>query len=58
VADTTGDGPEEILTAPGPGAGPHARVFRVTAAVGVLEVASFFAYPPGDAAGLFVAAGP
>jgi hypothetical protein len=58
AADVDGDGRAEILVAPGPGAGPHVRALTLGAAGGVVEVASFLAYPPGDTAGLFLAAGP
>ncbi|PYR59245.1 MAG: hypothetical protein DMF85_08335 [Acidobacteria bacterium] len=52
----------EIVTAPGPGGGPHVRVFNgagtpFTSAALPNFVNSFFAYTPGFAGGVFVAAG-
>ncbi len=52
--DVTGDGFEDVITAPAPGAPPHVKVFDgVTGA----EVRSFFAFDPAFVGGLFVAAG-
>lgn len=54
TGDVTGDGVEDIITAPGPGGGPHIKVINsVTGAV----VHSFFAYAANFAGGVFVAAG-
>jgi uncharacterized protein YkwD len=54
TADVTGDGVEDIITAPGPGGGPHIKVFN--SVTGEL-VHSFFAYAPAFTGGVFVAAG-
>jgi hypothetical protein len=58
VADVNGDGRAEILTAPGPGGGPHVRAFRLAADGAAEEAAGFFAYPPADRGGLSVSGGP
>jgi uncharacterized repeat protein (TIGR01451 family) len=51
VADLDGDGLADILTAPGPGGGPHVRAFSgVTGA----EQASVLVYPPGFTGGVFI----
>jgi hypothetical protein len=55
VADADGDGQREILTAPGPGAGPHVRVFRLFPGGAVGEVAALFAYDPSFTGGVFLA---
>lgn len=52
--DVNGDGVADLLTAAGPGGGPHVRAF--SGATGG-EVASFFAYSPNFTGGVFVAAG-
>jgi hypothetical protein len=53
TADVTGDGVPDIITAPGPGGGPHVRVFDgVTFAV----VREFMAYDPAFTGGVFIAA--
>jgi hypothetical protein len=53
AADTTGDGKAEIITAPGPGGGPHIKVFK---ADGTL-LNQFFAYAGDFHGGVNVAAG-
>jgi hypothetical protein len=58
ACDFDGDGRDEIVTAPGPGGGPHVRVFKVNAAgTPVAELASFLAYPVEFTGGVFVACG-
>jgi hypothetical protein len=54
AGDVTGDGRADVVTGPGPGGGPHVRVFD---GVTLAEVVSLFAYDPGLLTGLFVAAG-
>jgi hypothetical protein len=54
--DVDGDGRADVITAAGPGGGPHVRAWRITA-LGGEEIAGFMAYDPGFRAGLFVAAG-
>jgi hypothetical protein len=54
TGDVNRDGIPDILTAPGPGGGPHVKV--VNGATGGL-LYSFFAYPANFYGGLFVAAG-
>ena len=53
VGNTDGLGAEEIVTAPGPGGGPHIRVLRNE----TVGVASFMAYTPGFTGGVYVATG-
>jgi hypothetical protein len=53
TADVTGDGVPDVITAPGPGGGPHVKAFDgVTFAV----VREFMAYDPAFRGGVFVAA--
>jgi streptogramin lyase len=52
VGDVNGDGFADIVTAPGPGGGPHVEVFN-GADLSLLE--SFFAYDPLFTGGVFVA---
>lgn len=54
VADVNGDGVPDIITAPGPGGGPHIKVFD--GKTGSL-MTSFFAYNPNFQGGVFLAAG-
>jgi PKD repeat protein len=53
VADVDGDGRAEIVTGPGPGGGPHVKVFRADGAA----AGGFLAYAPEFRGGVFVAAG-
>jgi hypothetical protein len=52
VPDVDGDGLADLVTAAGPGGGPHTKVFRGTN--GAL-LKSFFAYDPAFLGGVFVA---
>lgn len=51
VGDLNGDGKAEIVTGPGPGGGPHIRVFDRN---GTLLSAGFFAYSESDRSGVLV----
>jgi hypothetical protein len=54
AGDVTGDGVPDVITAAGPGGGPHVKLFDgVTGA----EVRSFFAYDAAFTGGVFVGAG-
>ncbi|MCA9068620.1 MAG: FG-GAP repeat protein, partial [Planctomycetaceae bacterium] len=61
AGDVNGDGTPDIITAPGPGGGPHIQVFDgVTVASGASvfptdSIRSFFAYGPSFTGGLSVA---
>ncbi|MFL5329767.1 MAG: beta strand repeat-containing protein [Gemmataceae bacterium] len=54
AGDVTGDGIPDILTAAGPGGGPHVKVFD---GVSGAEVRSFFAYASDFSGGVFIGAG-
>jgi uncharacterized protein (TIGR03118 family) len=54
AGDVNDDGKEDIVTGAGAGGGPHVKVFDGT---NLGELASFFAYAPGFAGGVRVAAG-
>jgi len=55
VCDLNGDGVPDIVTAPGPGGGPHIRAFNgATGAQLPGAIGSFFAYDPGFTGGVFV----
>ncbi len=54
IGDVDDNGTNEIITAAGPGGGPHVRTFDVNMAP---LATSFFAYDPLFAGGVFVAAG-
>jgi hypothetical protein len=53
VGDVYGDEKPEIITAAGPGGGPHVRVFTAAGAL----ISEFFAYAPNVTGGLSVAVG-
>lgn len=54
AGDLDGDGIDEIITAPGPGGGPHIKMFRVDGMPYTTE--GFFAYTPSFTGGVNVAA--
>ena len=54
LGDVNGDGTVDLITGAGPGGGPHVRVLSGT---DLRELHSFFAYAPGFAGGVSVAAG-
>ncbi len=54
TADVNGDGVVDIITAPGPGGGPHIKVFD--GATGNV-IQQFMAYAPSFTGGVFLAAG-
>jgi autotransporter-associated beta strand protein len=53
-ADVDGDGRSEIVTGPGPGGGPHVRIFGAGTPMGP----GFFAFAPGFTGGVSVGAFP
>jgi Tol biopolymer transport system component len=53
ACDLDGDGRDEVVTAPGPGGGPHVRVFAVDA-FALREVASVFPYVAQFTGGVWV----
>jgi hypothetical protein len=57
TGDVTGDGIDDVVTAPGPGGGPHVRVFDGFALMGgrVLEVLNFMAYDTSFRGGVNIA---
>src|SRR5262245_18077019 len=58
LGDFDGDGNVELVTAAGPGGGPHVTVFELHSdgTIGAI-IDSFFAYGSGFTGGVFVAAG-
>ena len=54
MGDIDGDGTPDIITGAGPGGGPHVRVLS---GVDFHELASFYAFNPSFAGGVFVASG-
>jgi uncharacterized repeat protein (TIGR01451 family) len=54
TADFNGDGVLDFVTAPGPGGGPHVRVFD---GLTLNVLTEFFAYDPAFSGGVYVAAG-
>lgn len=58
IGDVNGDGTNEIITAAGPGGGPHVQVFRFDSALNRHQpIGAFFAYAEDFNNGVFVAAG-
>jgi hypothetical protein len=57
LGDVTGDGAPELVTAAGPGGGPHVRLFTGSTAARELAGFGFFAYEPTFAGGVHVATG-
>src|SRR5206468_8107956 len=53
AGDVNGDGTPDIITAAGPGGGPHVKVFN---GLGGTLISSFFAYDLGFGGGVYVAA--
>ena len=56
AGDFDGDGKDELVTAPGPGGGPHVRILKIDGA-SVSELTGFYAYDPNFTGGVQVAAG-
>src|SRR5262245_15909234 len=54
LGDVNGDGVLDIITGPGPGGGPHVRIWDGAT---LTEIHGFFAYDPAFAGGVYVAAG-
>ncbi len=54
VADFNGDGTQDFVTAPGPGGGPHIKVFDGKDG---LVLSQFFAYDAGFTGGVYIATG-
>ncbi|MCC7356885.1 VCBS repeat-containing protein [Candidatus Uhrbacteria bacterium] len=54
VGDVDGDGLREIVTAPGPGGGPHIKIWKTD---GKNWGGSFFAFDPGEVGGVSIAIG-
>ncbi|MFL5328736.1 MAG: SdrD B-like domain-containing protein [Gemmataceae bacterium] len=54
VGDVNGDGTPDLITGPGPGGGPHVRVFDGATGAVILE---FMAFMPTFYGGIYVAAG-
>jgi hypothetical protein len=55
VADVTGDGIADVITAAGPGGGPHVRSFSIDEQPSG-PLASFFPYPASFTGGVYVGA--
>jgi hypothetical protein len=56
VGNETGDGKDEIITAPGPGGGPHVRVWAPTPDGGATPMVGFMAYGAEFTGGVSLAA--
>jgi hypothetical protein len=58
AGDVDGNGTPDVITAAGPGGGPHVRVFSAATPVQIAgPVGSFYAYNPAFTGGVYVAAG-
>jgi len=57
AVDINGDGKAEVVTAPGPGGGPHLRVFRINPTGGASEIDGFMAYAPEVTIGINITGG-
>jgi hypothetical protein len=60
AADVNGDGVADVITAPGPGSGPHVRIFDGAAlrTQSLVELFGFMAYDVAFSGGVYVAAAP
>jgi uncharacterized repeat protein (TIGR01451 family) len=54
ACDVDGDGRDEIITAAGPGGGPHIRILRVRASE-IAEIVGFYAFEPDFGGGVHAA---
>ncbi|QGJ70243.1 Hypothetical protein PBC10988_19380 [Planctomycetales bacterium 10988] len=60
AGDVNGDGTAEVITATGPGGGPHIRVFNGSSSTGVPisgAATDFYAYAPDVTTGVYIASG-
>ena len=58
IGDVNGDGNPDLITAAGPGGGPHVVIWTITAGVPYATVQSgFFAFEPGFTGGITLATG-
>jgi len=58
IGDVNGDGNPDLITAAGPGGGPHVIIWTITAGVPYATVQSgFFAFEPGFTGGITLATG-
>jgi hypothetical protein len=55
-ADLDGDGKADLVTAPGPGGGPHVRAFKISSGGAASELFGMMAYDPNFTGGVFVGA--
>ena len=60
AADVNGDGIADVIVSPGPGGGPHVRIFDGAALLtqSLVELLGFMAYNPAFTGGVYVAAAP
>ncbi len=54
VGDISGDAKEEVVTATGPGGGPHVKMFSIGGGGTQTELGGFFAYAPNFTGGVMV----